>query len=423
MRWLILALAAIPAFALWAWLVFFGTSNGWWRLPLAPPGDAHAFFHAGRHQLDQNLRGNAAFRLLAGGRVVGEHYASIGTPVDADTRFQAASVSKWLTAWGVMDLVEAGTLELDEQVSAYLTRWTLPDSAFDNEGVTVRRLLSHTGGLTDGLGYDGFRSLNDVQPLEESLTHAADATAGADGRVRVGVEPGSEWRYSGGGYALLQLLIEEVTGQDFESYMRVTVLEPLGLTSSTFTLDDDAPRRATFYDESGSPSPNFHYSVPAAAGLYTTAADLTRFLHAHLPGPAREPPGRGVLAPETLALMRQPQASALGRDVWGLGHMLYAKNAVGGYIIGHDGLNRPANTSAVRLDPATGDGIVLLITGNRSLAGRLAGDWTFWKTGKLDIIGFYNATGDMMIIIAIGWIVIAIVVVVLGWLATRRRAA
>ena len=138
-----------------------------------------------------------------------------------------------------MTLVDAGKLDLDAPVAAYLTRWKLPESEFDNQAVTVRRLLSHTAGLTDGLGYAGFPSGAKVQSLEESLTRAADADPGRDGRVRVGIAPGSKWRYSGGGYTLLQLLVEEVTGEAFESCVQRTVLQPLGMNRSTFAIDPE----------------------------------------------------------------------------------------------------------------------------------------------------------------------------------------
>lgn len=85
--------------------------------------------------------------------------------------------------------------------------------------MTVRRLLSHTAGLTDALGYTGFEEGAAVQCPEESLARAADASSGRDGEIRIGYEPGTDWRYSGGGYNFLQLLVEEVTGESFEAYM------------------------------------------------------------------------------------------------------------------------------------------------------------------------------------------------------------
>jgi CubicO group peptidase (beta-lactamase class C family) len=107
-------------------------------------------------------------------------------------------------------------------------------------------------GLTDGLGYAGFAPGATVQSLEESLTRAADASPGADGRVRVGLAPGTKWQYSGGGYTLLQLMIEEASGEVFESYMQRAVFQPLGMNRSTYALDPDKwPNLAPLYDADG----------------------------------------------------------------------------------------------------------------------------------------------------------------------------
>lgn len=113
-----------------------------------------------------------------------------------------------------MKLVETGAIDLDEPVSRYLSRWQLPETECDNEGVTMRRLLSHTVGLSLH-GYPGFHPDEPLPTLEESLSGATDG-AGAVYLVR---EPGSEWEYSGGGYTLAQLIIEEITGQPFAEYM------------------------------------------------------------------------------------------------------------------------------------------------------------------------------------------------------------
>ena len=154
--------------------------------------------------------------------------------VDRNTVFQVASLSKYVSAIGVMKLAQDGKLDLDVPIYEYLTRWHLPKSDFDNSKVTVRRLLSHTAGLTDGLGYAGFENTEDVQTLEASLTKAKDADPGSDGRTVVGIEPGMEWRYSGGGFTLLQLIIEEVSGQSFDAYMKTEIFEPLQMNSSFY---------------------------------------------------------------------------------------------------------------------------------------------------------------------------------------------
>jgi CubicO group peptidase (beta-lactamase class C family) len=131
-----------------------------------------------------------------------------GVPVTADTVFQVASISKAVTSWGVMRLVESGQLELDAPVEQYLTRWHLPPSNYDASGVTIRRLLSHSAGLSV-MGYPGLRPEIQLPSLEESLS----GNNGGAGEVRIIMEPGTQFSYSGGGFTLLQLIIEEVTGE------------------------------------------------------------------------------------------------------------------------------------------------------------------------------------------------------------------
>lgn len=420
--WLRSLLLLVIVAILWATAVVSAVLGGWFREPLAPRGDTAAFAAAARAYLDAQNVGNAAYRLLDGGRVVDEHYLSIGDPVDADTLFQVASLSKWITAWGVLSLVEAGRLDLDAPVSAYLTRWRLPADGYDPEAVTIRRLLSHTAGLTDGLGYGGFEPGEPVQSLEESLTRAVDASPGADGRTRVGSAPGSEWRYSGGGYTLLQLLIEEVTGERFEAYMQRAVLDPLGMRRSTYEPDlSRTTNVATFYDRDGSEATHYCFTALAAASLYTTAADLSRLVQAHVPGDGGEPAGRGVLAPETLARMREPHAARYGADIWGLGVILYAPLGNGDFIIGHDGNNAPAINTTARVNPMTGDGIVVLETGATLLATALAGEWVFWQTGIPDTLDVVRAVPGMIRAALVGWGVILLVGTGMLIVLRRRR--
>lgn len=396
----------------WAALIVAGTLGGWWKRPLAENGDVDAFMAAIREEIATQSRGNIALRLIDGGRQY-DATASIGDAVNVDTLFQVASLSKWITAWGVLSLVEEGRLDLDAPIARYLTRWSLPATSFDNDGVTVRRLLSHTAGLTDGLGYNGFAPGAEVQSLEDSLTHAADADADADGRVQVGIEPGAEWRYSGGGYTLLQLVIEEVTNEAFATYMKRAILDPLGMQRSTFAPDAATTNVATIYDESGAPVARHRYTALAAASLYTTVDDLTRFVRAHVLGPDGEPAGRGVLSPEMLQRMREPHAHQFGAAIWGLGTILYVPNDHDDFVIGHDG-NSPAVNTSARVDAATGDAIIVLESGNRLLATELAGEWTFWKAGALDFLSVVTETPRMIGAIAIGWLVIVVGATVLA---------
>ena len=232
-----------------------------------------------------------------------------------------------------MRLIERGALDLDSPIDRWLTRWRLPDSAFDRHGVTVRRLLSHTAGLSLH-GYGGFRPNLPLPSVEESLL---GATAGA-GDVRLALEPGNAFVYSGGGYTILQLLIEEVAGQDFETFMGREVLDPLGMADSGFALRADLERRlATGHDVAGTPLPNYRFTAKAAAGLYASVADLTRFLAAGLPGHDGRAPGRGVVSREGIATMF---SAAPGTDgVYGFGYQTITTDD-GVRVVMHSGANR-----------------------------------------------------------------------------------
>jgi CubicO group peptidase (beta-lactamase class C family) len=220
----------------------------------------------------------------------------------------------------------------------------------------------------------------------------------------------------------LQLVIEETTGETFESYMQRAVFKPLGMNRSRFAVDEDnTPNVATLYDVDGTEATHYRFTALAAASLYTTASDMTRFIQAHLVGSSGESAGRGVLKPETVELMWQPHASQMGADIWGLGTMLYAPNGDGDFIIGHDGNNEPAINTAVRLNPATGDGIVILETGNRLLATTVAGEWVLWQTGTIDFLMFTLVAERMISIILAGWGLIILAALSIGRRRSRAR--
>lgn len=416
------ALATLSLVILWAAVVFVGTSEGWWKQPLAPRGNTARFMDAARQFVDSANAGNAVFAIIEDGSVHGVHAVSVGEAVDVNTVFQTASLSKWVTAWGVMALVEERRLDLDAPVSTYLTRWALPEGKFDNNQVTARRLLSHTAGLTDGLGYAGFEPGAAVQSLEESLTRPSDVSPGTSGAIEVGYEPGSEWRYSGGGYAILQLLIEEVSGESFEDFMQRVIFRPLGMVRSSYSwTPTEGMTLATFYDVDSKPSTHYRFSAVAATSLYTSVSDMTRFIQAHLPGKNGEPIGHGVLTPATINEMWQPHASKYWEDIWALGTILYARNNEGGFVVGHDGNNEPAINTTARLNPATGNGIVILETGKPLLATQLAGEWVFWETSNLDFLAFTIGMPRMLRLIGLGSLVIVLAVPTIAWSIRHKR--
>ena len=278
-------------------------------------------------------------------------------PVTDETVFQVASISKAVTSWGVMKLVESGRLELDAPVEQYLKRWHLPPSQYDASGVTVRRLLSHSAGLNVD-GYPGLPPDAELPSLQASL----DGNNGGAGALRIVMEPGAQFSYSGGGFTLLQLIIEEVTGESFSAYMQRNVLDPLGMTHSSFDWRADLrPATAIAYSEMGHPLPNYLFTEKAAAGLYTTAADLARFIAAEMPGPDGEPAGRGVLSPDTLTLMSTPviQSQGLGQGVF--------KLPDGSRKIEHSGKNQ-GWVAVISANPKHGVGIVVLTNSDNGAA-------------------------------------------------------
>lgn len=404
-------LGALAALVLWAALVAFGAREGWLRPMPAARGDTAGFVSWVEGRYAAQSRGNIAVVLLDDGEVAQFYSASHGRPVDGATLFQVASLSKWLTAWGVLTLVEKGRVDLDAPVSRYLTRWRLPPGEYDDDQVTVRRLLSHTAGLTDGLGFMGFPPGETPPSIEQELSAPGDVMPGASGVVRAGAPANGTWRYSGGGYLILQLLIEEVTQQPFNDYMRSAVLAPLGMHGSTF-VDPDPDRLAEFFAEDGSLATHYSFTATGAASLYTSVEDLTRFLKA-------QADGGGVLDLVTLRAGQTPHGYVFGMPVWGLGETLYAPNGAGGFIIGHDGANFPAINTTARIDPATGDGIIVLETGSRTLAREIGGAWVFWQTGTvpLDTLVLFDLQ-RIVIVLALGALLIVAGAVAL---ALRRR--
>jgi len=416
LSWFFITLTAL---IFWSVLVIWSTENGWFHSAKAPDENPEHFMAWSKGEIKNGFKGNLSYILIENGEESYTYNQSMDDSIEIDSVFQVSSLGKWVAAFGVMTLVQSGEIELDKPISNYLTRWQLPESKFDNSAVTVRRLLSHTAGLTDGLGHSGFAPGEEVQKLEEHLTQASDADEGVSGKVKVGVLPGSEFIYSGGGYNLLQLLVEEVSKVPFEQFMKKSVFEPLGMNNSSYFVEYSDPKLAKQYDGQGRVAIHYRYTSLAATGLYSTARDLSIFVNAHFPGSNGEQAGRGVLSEDILKIMRQPHASKLGADIWGLGTILYAPLEDGGYIIGHDGQASPAINSSARLNPKTGDAIIIIESGSKTFASKIAGEWTFWQSGKIDFTIF--PVDQMLNTLIYGVIFILFVSILLAWHIRKNR--
>jgi CubicO group peptidase (beta-lactamase class C family) len=200
-------------------------------------------------------------------------------PVTTSTLFQAGSISKPVSAMGALRLVQDGKLALDGDVNAKLSGWKVPDNEFTRQKkVTLRGLLSHTAGLTVH-GFPGYATDKPVPTIIQILDGESPANTPA---IRVDILPGSKWRYSGGGYTVMQKLTIDVTGTPFPRFMDETVLGPLGMNESTFEQPLPAEKAALtasgHYGDRRLVQGKWHiYPEMAAAGLWTTPSDLVRF--------------------------------------------------------------------------------------------------------------------------------------------------
>lgn len=303
--------------------------------------------------------------------------------VEIDTCFQVASISKTLTAWGIMKLIESGMLGLEDSVEKYLRRWKIPNSSYTHDEVTIRRVLSHTGGFSVD-GYTGVTKKEKVCTLEESLLSPRN-------KLMIVNEPGKKFQYSGGGYTLLQLLIEEVTGMSYSKYMRDEILTPLGMNNSTFDLEDGLEYKVSnAHGIFGWQLPRYYFTELAAAGMYTTIEDMTKFIEANVIGNKGELPGRGVLSPESISLMHK----RVNRVVpYGLGY--YVRNLPGGYkIVAHGGKNKGWNAQFAMF-PKQRNGLIV-VTNSVNGGGVISELFKLWIESIIGVIPeFYMKVMEM----------------------------
>ncbi len=212
--------------------------------------------------------------------------------------FNIASISKSITAWGVMKLAESGKINIDSPVNNYLKRWKAP--SYKDDSVTIeitpKMLLSHTAGLSMSAVTD-FVPGKPMPVITEELS-----------KLKFINKPGTQFKYSGGGYMILQLLIEDVTGESFASYMKKNVLDPLGMQHSSFVQPTKETKNiATPYDETLQPTPYYSYVGVSAAGLYTSLDDLTKFVEASM-----EIQPNAVLKRSAIELMKTKVTNSYG---------------------------------------------------------------------------------------------------------------
>ncbi|MEM7482834.1 MAG: serine hydrolase [Acidobacteriota bacterium] len=315
-----------------------------------------------------------------------------GVKATPETLFQAASISKPVSAAGVLRQVEKGKLALDRNVNEFLRSWKLPENEWTAEQpVTLERILSHSAGLTVH-GFPGYALGAPVPTAVQVLEGEPPANTSA---VRVDLEPGTRFRYSGGGTTIAQVVLTDLLGESFPVLMERTVLGPAGMASSTFEQPlppEKLSRAAAGYFRDGSPVAGKRHTYPemAPAGLWTTPSDLCRF------------------AMEIQAARRGDEGALLGRPLAERMTTPLAEEAGLGFFIddrrgekyfGHGGANEGFQCE---LTASRDHGFALAVMTNSDNGGRLAREivravaqreeWPGYLPAPLPVVPF--ADGD-----------------------------
>lgn len=274
--------------------------------------------------------------------------------VDKNTLFQAGSISKPLAALAALKLVEEGKVKLDENVNKYLKNWKIKENKFtQNKKVTLRRLLTHSAGTTVH-GFPGYKQSDKFPDIVAVLSGKGNTST-----VTVDMEPGTKFRYSGGGYTIMEKVVEDVSGMPLEKYMAKYILQPMGLTNSTYA--QPLPKKyhtqaSAAYNRKGKIVKGLWHNYPeqAAAGLWTTPSDLAKYcieIQQVLKGKKK-----GVLSKETVKKMLTKHQSN-----WGLGPQL--RWGGDSLIFRHGGKNE-GFTNDMLAFAHRGNGLIIMTNGD-----------------------------------------------------------
>jgi len=195
------------------------------------------------------------------------------------TLFQAGSISKTINSLGILKLVQEEKLGLDDDINNYLKTWKFPyDEVSKGKKITIGNLLNHNAGLSVH-GFGGYEKGADLPTTIQTLDGLKPSNSGA---VRSVFEPGLKFEYSGGGTTITQLILENTTGEKYEDYMLKNVLNPLGMSNSSFDKPPSKNKEnllATGYNYNKEVKGKYNiYPEKAAAGLWTNPTDLAKYV-------------------------------------------------------------------------------------------------------------------------------------------------
>ena len=281
-------------------------------------------------------------------------------PLDADTLFRVASITKTFTATAIVQLRDEGKLRLDDPLVKHVPEFGAVENPFGPiEDVTLRRIASHSSGLMGEPPTDHWVTLR-FPSREEWLASLP--------RVKIAIPPGSAFKYSNLGYTLLGEVIERASGQPYAEYMREAIFEPLGMASSTYELTDELRPRAASghmphpFEDAGEVAPPSPLAGMEAAGqLWTTVRDLSRWISVHFRTDVRERGGLQILAGPSMFEMQQ---ACFVEPGWVGGYGFgWRINRCGDRVYHGHGGSVPGYRSQIFFDAALQVGLVVLIDG------------------------------------------------------------
>jgi CubicO group peptidase (beta-lactamase class C family) len=295
------------------------------------------------------------------------------TPVIPTTLFLAGSISKPVAAVGALYLVQQGKLKLDEDVNRRLTSWKVPDNTYTHRhSVTLRLLLSHTGGFTGGDFFPGYAVGDPLPTLPQILDGLPPAT---NPPMSVGCQPGTQWHYSGDGYVVVQQLMMDVSGQSFPHFMHAAVFEKLDMHDSTYEEPLPAGRAASAASgtlmDGTAVGGRWHVNPEmAAGGLWSTPTDLAKLaielalsIHGKANHLLTQDTTRDLLTPQ----WKQGVINVLGTkqdpDQMALGFFVGSPKRRFGHIGGNVGYQ-----ATLVMFADTGDGVVIMTNSDVGLA-------------------------------------------------------
>ena len=286
-------------------------------------------------------------------------------PVTENTLFQAASISKSLNSIGILKLVQDKKLDLNTDINNYLVSWKFPyDTVSKGKIITLRYLLSHTAGVSVS-GFPGYEKGDRIPTIPQILDGSEPANTSA---VKSLKEPGREVIYSGGGTTISQLILSDVIKQPYDEFMQENVLDPLGMTSSSFTQPPPASKEkilATGYLTDGQEIKGKYHIYPeqAAAGLWTTPTDLCKYIiETQL---AFNGKSSKVLTPEMTRVRLTPIMEDAALGTW------VNSRVTGSYkYFNHNGGNAGFCCTAIGCENS-GDGVVIMTNTNSDNNGIL----------------------------------------------------